>query len=340
MQIDHPAATANGVCIGEATTSSIVEPSSRSLYYALDTNPHTLFQLRQSVNSVRRFAPALPIYAVIAGNLSIADIKFLDSVDVRVIRSRIENGVSPTFMKWRALADLPPQREFLYLDTDTFVFDDPMRLFESAGGEDFHARPELACERDQSAYPLLINVLLLTKSHVDHWLFEKIAEHLNANIVPIFNTGIMLFRNGFATRLGNEWRNFVTLNHKFRSKRLPYPCWAAHILEEIVASLVLGAMDQFTWSKLGAESCPCYEEYRGRNVQTPGVVLHAWSRHYASCLFDFVSKDDALSYRALRHPAGNRSSISTQIAAHRLLLGSMWMRLPKTLLETWVRIGS
>ena len=336
-----PDASISGDIEVERTPSSLPVPaSSRGLYYAVDTNPRVLFELRRSISSVRRYASTLPIYAVIAGEPSADDRRFLDSANVTVIAGNIDGGTSPTFMKWRALAELPPQDDLLYLDTDTLVFDDPSSLFDLIGHEDFHARLEIACDSDPSSYPMLINVRLLARSNVDHDLFRSIAQHLGVRLVPIFNTGIMLFRNGLAHRLGNHWKDFVRIERQFRHKQLPYPCLAAHLLEEMVAPLVLGGVDSFTWRLLEPELCPFYAEYRGRNVKTHGTILHTWAQHYDSCVFEFIGKDDALAYQALRSNGSAISGLVTQINARKLLLGSMWMRFPKSLLERWLRNGA
>lgn len=325
----------------EGLSSHGARSCSRGLYYALDVNPRVLFQLRCSIHSVRKYAPTLPIYAVIAGQLPAIERRSLESLGVTVIAATLERGTSPTFMKWRGLAKLPPQRDLLYLDTDTLAFDDPTLLFDLCGPEDFHARLEVGCDLEESAYPFLFNVRLFTKSRVDPWLFRKIVEHRRGRLLPIFNTGVMLFRNGLAERLAQHWSAFVRLDRQFRRKQIPYPSVHVHILEEMVAPLVLGSIGPFSWKPLTPQLCPFYLEYRGRHVETHGLILHVWSAYYDSCMFEYMGKECALAYRALPLPPENGGSgLAARIAARRLLLGSMWMRLPKPLLNVWLRMGA
>lgn len=333
---------------GQAEKTRMAVPSrspasSPSLFYALDLNPRVLFELRRSINSVRRHAPAMPIYALIAGEPSADDRKYLDSVGVNVIPTRIERGTSPIFLKWRALMQLPPQAEWLYLDTDTLIFDDLKRLFDLSGPQDFLARFEIGCGHDETTYPFLVNAMLLAKSHVDHWMYQRIAERLGSRFVPIFNNGVMMFRNGFAQRLGKYWDDFLRLERSFRRKRLPYPCWNPHILDELVSPLVFGTMDGFTWGELPPQLCPFYVEYRGRHAETPGILLHTWTPFYGGCLFEFLGKDDALAYLALRakDPGGDLvSGFRAKLRSRWITMGSYWMRLPKSVQETWLRLGS
>lgn len=315
---------------------------SRALYYALDLHPRHLFQLRHSILSVRHHAPKLPIYVVVVGTLPESDQAFLHSFDVTLIPSSLEPGTSPTFLKWRALAELPPVTDLLYLDTDTLAFDDPTRFFDLAGQEDFHARPEVGCAGYKSL-PYLFNVSIVTTNIVDEQLYARLAEGLDVGVVPIFNTGVMAFRNGSGRRLANSWNDFLRLERRFRYKYLPYPCKNPHLLEEMVTSFVLGGINEFSWAYLAPELCPSFVEYRGRNVANQGIILHAWSAYYAPCIFEFIGKDEAFAYEALPKtgPAEpRRRGILAKARGAGLLWGSMFMRLPRPVVAVWIRIGS
>jgi hypothetical protein len=310
--------------------------ASPALYYASDNHPQSIFKLRHSVISVRRHAVALPIYAVITGALPASDHSFLESFGITIVHGYLEPGMSLLFLKWRALLELPPHRELLYLDTDTLAFDDPVKFFSLAGGEDFHARAEIACAPQGPAYPFLLNASFITRSMVDHWIFRRIADGLGGESLPVFNTGVMLFRNGSAQRLKHHWKDFLRLDRRFRRKLLPYPCANPHLLEEMVASLVLGTRARFSWSHLPPSSCPCYLEYRGEYRQ-PGIILHTWSAFYAACIFEFFGRDEALAF----HSINKRSSGAIRKLVRTALLqaGSIKLRLPQWLLDWWVRFG-
>jgi hypothetical protein len=175
------------------------------------------------------------------------------------------------------------------------------------------------------------------------WLLAAIAARIGARLLPIFNTGVMLFRNGFAGRVAAHWPEFLRLERRFRRKQLPYPCKNAHILEEIVTSLALGTIEPFTWSHLIRELCPSYLEYRGRNVQSPGIVLHAWTSFYPSCAFEFLGKDAALAYASLPQQGAPRArafGLRSKVRAGRLLLGTAMLRLPSPVVDAWLRVGA
>src|SRR5262249_7827841 len=98
----------------------MVPPASRALYYALDVHPRNVFQLRRSVDSVRRHAPLLQVYAAVSGALDAVDRAFLEGRNVTILNNGSER-VDPTYLKWYALRHDLPAAELLYLDTDTFA---------------------------------------------------------------------------------------------------------------------------------------------------------------------------------------------------------------------------
>ena len=306
----------------------------RALYYALDVHPRTVFQLRRSVESVRRHTQALPMYAAVSGALDTVDRTFLENRAVTVLNNGSAK-VGPTYLKWYALRHDLPAEQLLYFDTDTFASGDPSQLFE-AGADDFHARLEVGSERDPGAYPYRLNAQLVTRSQLDHELFDWICRAIGARALPIFNTGVMLFRNGVARRVSSRWPDFVRLDRAFRRKRLPYPCRNAHILEQVVATLVLGTIDDLSWASLPRHACPSYQEYRGGHVTSPGIVLHTWSACYAACLFERDGADAAGAYTTLPPHDDARWAVTSRL----LRLGSTLWRLPNPVLERWVTIAN
>jgi hypothetical protein len=312
-----------------------------ALYYALDTSRLTLFQLRQSLGGVMRYSPGLPIYVAVAGELPPQDQNLLQALHINIISLELEKDISPTFMKWRALSMLPPCRDLIYLDTDTLLFGEPMRLFEFAGPQDFYARPELACDQCESAFPYRLNVSLVTRSIVDHWLMSEISGRLGARVMPILNTGVMLFRNGSAQKISQYWDGFVRLARRFRRKQLPFPCRNSHLLEEMVAPLVLGSLPCLTWGQLPAEACSFYLEYRGQNEHPTGVVLHTMSALYSAALWEFVGKYEALEYENLEaDQPGLAQRAREWLKSLRLLLGTTFVPVPRSWLAAWIRAGA
>jgi hypothetical protein len=309
--------------------------TSRAVYYALDNDPRCRAQFQYSVASVRRSSPGLRIYAAWAGALGAEDRAFLADHQVTVLPTRLEAGLSPLFLKWRALAHDFRETDLLYLDTDTIAHGDLGRLFEAQGPEDFQARREIATEPEAEVYPYLVNTLFVGNSQIDHPLFASVCRSIGAQVRPVWNTGVMLFRNGLAGRLADRWEDFLRLVRLLWSKRLPYPCTNPHIADEVVGSLVLGLVEPLSWAFLPREACPSFLEYMGRAPCDDALVVHTWSQCYPSYLCHVRDLAALRAYLALPGRRGPRRPPG----ALRLTLGtSRWRPSPQSL-EKWVRFG-
>lgn len=309
------------------------EPS-HAIYYAIDAAPRCLFEFRHSVASVRRHCPALPMYVALAGEVDRDDRDFMDAHQVAVLPTERDASLSAVFLKWQALAHGFRETDVLYLDADTIAFDDVSRLFESQGKEDFHARRELACEPEPSVYPHLLNAFLIGSTQVDHRLFDLVRKHMGAETRPVWNTGVMLFRNGLAGRLAGAWPEFARLARLFRRKRLPYPCTNPHILEEIVTSLALGAIHPLTWALLPPIACAWFTEYMGRDALPP-IVLHTWDTFYPGYLCHAGDREALRTYLALPIKRSR-----PRIQALWLKLGTGPLAAPEWVLDRWVQVGA
>jgi len=185
----------------------------------------------------------------------------------------------PTFHKFLALPNLPLQRltQVLYLDCDTFFFDDVSLLFEASATHDLYAREEPRSLRSAHRH---------NPKHIDELLLRYIAEKEGLRYVPPFNSGVCVLNHGIwdsliglrDTYLGLAWRLLCgreLSGHTFelsdprirpavmgaiadadRSNALPYPSANEWIVEQIALWLTLGHLPHFSLGTLSAEQVP------------------------------------------------------------------------------------
>jgi hypothetical protein len=158
-------------------------------------------------------------------------------------------------------------------------------------------------------------------------------------VVPVFNTGVMLLRNGLGNRIANLWSLFVSLARSFQLKALLYPCRNPHLLEEIVATLVMGGVPKATWKELPEHLAPFFLEYQGRHAATRGIVMHTFSSLYPPCLFDWFGAEELRRYDGLNAGIGRSilPRVRKAISAGWLLLGTRLLPLPSDLQASWAR---
>jgi hypothetical protein len=311
-----------------------VELHSRAIYYALDSHPRCVAQLKRSIASVRRHC-RLPIYVVWAGAPGAHERAFLEDQGVTWLPTRALKRMSPTFLKWRALVHELPATDLLYLDTDTVALGDVERLFELAPGLDFQARREIASEDDAACYPYMVNAMFVGDSQLDHALYAAVCASLGARVLPLWNSGVMLLRRGLGARVGRCWDDFVRLHRLLCMKRLPYPCRNAHILEEVVAALVLGTLPELSWGLLPRDVAPWFLEYIARDGPAAPLVVHTWNSGYVGYLCHSGDHEGLRAYLALPGGGPPKPRLETLL----LTLGTTVRRVPPWALARWVRHG-
>jgi hypothetical protein len=309
-------------------------PPARAVYYALDDSPSHVYQLRRSVASVRHFNREITIYVAFWGPLPAELRAWLERFDVRILRHPSAQAPrSPLFLKWMALGHRFEEAEVVFLDTDTVVHSDISELFQAAGPQDFHARVETACHREP--YPVLSGPGLITASQIDHDLMDRIRHRLHATELPVFNSGIMVFKNGFHRVLATRLSEFERIRSLFLRKRLPYPCSNAHIIDEIVSSLILGRVDEVTWSEIKPDVCPFYIEHRSRNATDSVLATHVWSFYYPAYIFETYGSEEFRKYADL-----GRARIGWGIRLTNLWIrvGGSILRAPGFVTRAWLAI--
>lgn len=173
----------------------------------------------------------------------------------------------------------------------------------------------------------------MPRSILHHDLFAHLCEGVGARVVPIFNTGVMLFRNGVHRTLGRCIEEMMRLRAAFARKALPFPCANVRLFDEVLGALILGRVPGLTWNAIPPQLVPFYEEMRSGSLASAGLVLHVWSNRYADFLAAEEGSKAAHEYLAIP-PHGVRKD----------WLFSAWMRagvsrlqLPPTLLARWAR---
>jgi lipopolysaccharide biosynthesis glycosyltransferase len=114
--------------------------------------------------------------------------------------------------KFRDLSLLPPAKSVLYLDCDTFLFDDVEKLFETyCSGADIYYREEVMTRRSHYGY---------FPAWIDEDQLAAIAEQNHVRLMIPCNTGVVLMHNQMWLRIDYElfiefaWRLLVGASMK------------------------------------------------------------------------------------------------------------------------------
>jgi hypothetical protein len=235
----------------------------------------------QSIRSLRMYNRFIPVWLFLfntasSGLLREAErhhvrVRFLGDYEEFLQRAHPRGSVLafyPTFHKFLVLAQLPLPglTQLLYLDCDTFFFDDVTVLFDHHGSSDWYAREEPTSLGSPFPYD---------PKHVDEDLLKDIARKKHLSYIPPFNSGVCLLNHQvwhrliavyetylrFAWRLlcgrelsGDEsarhfsgWAAVLdSLSDSERAEALPYPSKNQWIIEQIALWLTLGSLQRFS----------------------------------------------------------------------------------------------
>jgi hypothetical protein len=211
----------------------------------------------------------------------------------------------PTFHKFLSLTNGPMHdvSQILYLDCDTFFFDDVELLFDRHSSCDWCAREEPRSQRSHYGYDA---------SHIDEAVLGGIAAREGLRQIAPFNSGVCVLNNGIwrgfeRVRISNldlAWRllagcelgandgaerdqtirsavlNAIT-DHD-RSRALQYPSSNPWIIEQIALWLALGHLPQLSQGLLSRDDVAQGGEFRD-TLESGG---HCVVAHYFSNLED------------------------------------------------------
>lgn len=188
----------------------------RLVYYSLANAPDSRLerQWTQSIRSLRLYNRAVRVWLFLFNGATTELLQEADRQNARVYdlgdygeflrRTHARGSVLslyPTFHKFLALGHAPLDdiEQILYLDCDTFFFDNVDLVFDRYLAHDWYAREEPTSRRSHFAYD---------PSHIDEDLLAQIARSEGLRQVLPFNSGACLLNHG-------TWRHWERL-------RLPY----------------------------------------------------------------------------------------------------------------------
>ena len=262
----------------------------RLIYYSLarSDNPKYDEQWVQSVRSLRARNPSIAVTLLVFNGASglvrsEAERWRVHLIELGGYRDWIQKyhqhghvlALYPTLHKFMVLSELDPNglSQALYVDCDTFFFEDPEILFDMFGGCHWSARESPTSRLCPYGYdPININEELI----------EQIVSREELNWVVPFNAGVCLlnhriwetFKDLRTTYFDNAWRLMVgrhclgssgsddchvrdavlrTAGQEDISRAIPYPSSNFWILDEITLWLNLGRVGNFAQTVLDRE---------------------------------------------------------------------------------------
>ncbi len=246
---------------------------SRAVYYVVNNNADYLTFAKLSINSLRRFNRRIKIYLFIYGASENIDLSFFYKNQVVLIKKKralLHVNSLKYFVRDESLSRL--EKNLLFLDADTIVFDDIDIIFEKCNKYDFYAREE--SESD-------INC---RDSQLFSGKFKKITKQLGVKIYPVFNTGVMLFNNASYKKLSQKLSFYKNIYSNFKANKIPYPCENPYIIGEITFSIIFGKAPILSYGILDNKISPWYKEYQNGIVKDTGVVMHFWKYRYTKLM--------------------------------------------------------
>lgn len=267
-----------------------------AVYYSINDSDRYIYLALESVASVRKFDPTIPVYVHFYGSPAVDVRAGFEALGATLVAHDAIFVDHPTFLKWLPLQDEVHREhsQLLFLDADTVAYSGLRGLLAKLSERDFYARREIGTE--VADVPTEIGSLRFAPGLKS--FMGKIRAGLGSADVPVFNTGVMVFNRGMHRLVADMLEEIIELKALFTAGQLPYPSYNQHIMEEIVISLVMGRMHGVTFGLIEQADSPWFLELREKLVPGPGVVLHVWSSYYAEYL-EFM-RDDAASekYRA------------------------------------------
>jgi hypothetical protein len=293
-------------------------------YYSLANSPGGCQEEQwiRSIRSLRRYSPDLAVALCLFNGASAellaeaarcgVGVHYLGEYDAFLARLHPRGSVValyPTFHKFLSLGCIAGDEveQVLYLDCDTFFFDDVDRLFERYGACDWYAREEPMSRRSHYGY---------NAAHVDERVLDRIfaAEDLRA-IAP-FNSGVCVLNHQVWRGLQVIGGHFLDLAWRLlcgmalsnrpgvvrddqihaavmgamverdRERALPFPSKNTWIVEQIALWLALGALPGMSQGFLSAEDVVQGGEYKEDVGAWRGYAI---AHYYSTLEADFVA---------------------------------------------------
>ena len=267
----------------------------RFVYYSLANAPDAgrEQQWTQSIRSLRRYNAEITVWLFLFNGATAELLREADRQRVHVhylgeygelFRQTHGRGsvlaLYPTFHKFLVLAhaSLGDIIQILYLDCDTFFFENVDRLFDRYSAHQWYAREEPSSRRSHFAYD---------PNHIDEDLLEHVAQCEGLRHVFPFNSGVCLLNHGVWHELERlripyldlAWRLLCgrelnghnpslvrdpeihqavlsTVTDIDRTRALPYPSLNTWIIEQIALWLALGYLPDFSLGTFAPSDVP------------------------------------------------------------------------------------
>lgn len=272
----------------------------RLVYYSLANAPESVREEQwiQSIRSLRRHNRDVAVWLVLfngasGGLLREAARWGVTVCDRGTYRGYLERlschssslAAHPTLHKFFSLAGMPVRAvsQILYVDCDTFFFDDVERLFEHCQS-DWYAREEPFSRLSPYGYD---------PNYLNEDLLADIVQRESLRPVVPFNSGVCVLNNGVWTefeRLSRAYLEYVRRldpdapGHDPRTA-LPYPSSNRWIIDQVALWLTLGRLAQLSQSLLSPDEVVQGTEFNAAlSAVSPSVV----AAHYyslAACQF-------------------------------------------------------
>lgn len=260
----------------------------RVAYYSLANSPDSgrEEQWIQSIRSLRRYNQAIPVCLFLFNGATSrllqeaqrwsVHLEFLGDYQEYLQRVYVRGSVLslyPHLHKFLSLGNssFPDASQVLYLDCDTFFFEDIELLFDHYAEYEWYAREEPSSLRSHYAYD---------PGHIDEDLLQRIAQQEGLQPVIPFNSGVCLLNHGVWNALQSlkvhyldlAWRLFCgcqlnapqgtvhdpemrqavlnVLSDYDRRRALSYPSTNIWIIDQIALWLTLGHLPNLTLSLL------------------------------------------------------------------------------------------
>jgi len=304
----------------------------RLVYYSLANIPHDSreHQWIQSIRSLRRYNRSIPVWLFLLNGgsrelLSEAErwdvhVRLLGDYEEFLRQAHPRHSILalyPTFHKFLVLPNLPQRdlTQVLYLDCDTFFFDDVNLLFDRYTAQEWYAREEPSSLRSELGY---------NPNHVNEDLLQAITQGEGLRYTPPFNSGVCLMNHGVWQRVAGLRNDYFDLVWRLlcgreinrddcnghdravqqavaevitdidRRRALPYPSAKDWIIEQIGLWLVLGRLPRFSLGTLSPSDVAQGSEFEAMLVSDHRCVLTHYFTGAEEAFFAAVSRAGTL----------------------------------------------
>jgi hypothetical protein len=257
--------------------------SNRCVYFAITDDSLYAWMAHRAIRSLRTFNKSLPIRLVIFGrDPRTAQQEHWAELDVQILTSEPDDR-DPYEVKWHALRHMTDCDEVLWLDADSVCDADIQRIFDRYGTGDFWAREwPPSCSTPAISPP--DDIWKKVREGIDRDLWDRLRSERELTLLPVFTTGVMLFRRGIHRSIVERLPVFSGFMDGFADGTLPYPCINKHVHEQFAASMLLGGLPGLEWGRMADADVPDYPEVCAGQMQGPWLVLQVVTALYPKYL--------------------------------------------------------